>query len=86
MSTPTTDDLLITYAHIAGQLAVATNVAAALAALHPEHRQVLERVMATTAASDGYKRAGGSAVAEEAYSQGVQHAISVFRAAIAGMT
>jgi hypothetical protein len=36
-------------------------------------------------ASSGYKRAGGSVAAEEAYAEGVQHAVSVFRAAMAGM-
>jgi hypothetical protein len=85
MATPTMDELYIAYAHVAGQLAVTTNLAAALAALHPEHHETLERVIAATEASGGYKRAGGSAAAEEAYAEGVEHAVSVFRAAMAGM-
>ena len=85
MSTPTIDELYIAYAHVAGQLAVTTNLAAALAALHPEHRETLERVMAATEASDGYKQGNGSAAAQEAYAEGVEHAVSVFRAAMAGM-
>jgi len=32
MATPTIDDLHIAYAHLAGQLAIATNLTAALAA------------------------------------------------------
>jgi len=82
MATPTIDDL---YAHLAGQLAIATNLAAALAALHPEHRQTLERVIAATEASGGCKQPGGSATAEEAYAEGVQHAARVFRAGMVGM-
>jgi len=85
MATPTIDELHMAYAHLAGQLAITTNLAAALVALHPEHRQVVERVMAATEASGGYKQAGGSVAAENAYAQGVQHAARVFRAAMAGM-
>jgi hypothetical protein len=82
---PTIDELYVAYAQLAGQLAVTTNLAAALAALHSERHQTLERVIAATEASGGYKRAGGSAAAEDAYAEGVQHAVSVFRAAMAGM-
>jgi hypothetical protein len=85
MTTPTIDELHIAYAHLAGQLAVTTNLAAALVALHPEHRQTAERVLSATAASGGYKQAGGSVAAEAAYADGVQHALNVFRAAMAGM-
>jgi hypothetical protein len=85
MTTPTIDELHIAYAHLAGQLAITTNLAAALVALHPEHRQILERVVAATEASGGYKQAGGSEAAEEAYAEAVRHAVSVFRAAMAGM-
>lgn len=85
MATPTIDELHIAYAHLAGQVALTTNLAAALVALHPEHRQMLERVIAATEASDGHKRAGGSAAAEATYVEGVQHAANVFRAAMAGM-
>jgi len=85
MATPTIDELHMAYAHLAGQLAITTNLAAALVALHPEHRQIVERVMAATEASGGYKQAGGSAAAEAAYAEGVQHAAAVFRAAMAGM-
>ena len=85
MATPTIDELYVSYAHLAGQLAVATNLAAALAALHPEHHQTLERVLAATEASNGYKQRNGSAAAEQAYAEGVQHAASVFQAAMAGM-
>jgi hypothetical protein len=86
MATPTIDDLYIAYAHLAGQLAATTNLAAALAAVHPMDRETFERVMAATAASDGYKRERGSAAAEGAYAEDVKHAISVVRAAMAAMS
>lgn len=85
METPTIDELYIAYAHLAGQIAATTNLAAALVALHPECRQTLERIMAATEASDGHKRAGGSVAAEKMYAEGVQHTVSIFRAAMAGM-
>jgi hypothetical protein len=85
MPTPTLDDLYDSYAHLAGQLAAVTNLAAALAALHPEHEQTIERILEATSGSKGYQRAGGSTSAEQAYAEGVDHAMSVFRAALAGM-
>lgn len=85
MATTTIDELHMAYAHLAGQLAITTNLAAALVALHPEHRQTLERVIAATEASGGYKQAGSSVAAERAYAEGVKHAVSVFRAAMAGI-
>jgi hypothetical protein len=80
----TIDDLYELYGHLQGQLAAATNLAAAVAALHPD-RQTIERVIESTAASKGYHREGGSSAAEQAYPAGMESAIAVFRGALAGM-
>jgi len=85
MKTLTIDDMYVAYAHLAGQVTVATNLAAALAALHPEHRRKLDQVMAMTLDSDEYKHPGSTAEAQAAYADGMRFAVSVFRAAMAGM-
>jgi hypothetical protein len=80
----TVEDLCDLYGHLQGQIAATTNVAAALAALHPD-KQTIERVIQFTATGNGYQQAGGSSAAEKAYVAGMQHAMAVFRAALAGL-
>jgi hypothetical protein len=80
----TIENLYLVYAHLQGQIAATTNLAAALAALHPD-KQTIERVIQFTATSNGHQQAGGSPAAEEAYASGMEHAMSVFRAALAGL-
>jgi len=80
----TIEDLYELYGHLQGQIAATTNLAAAIAALHPD-RQTIERLMLATAASDGYQRKGGATAAEKAYAAGMKHAMGVFRAALAGL-
>jgi hypothetical protein len=80
----TTEDLYELYGHLQGQIAATTNVAAAIAALHPD-RQTIERIIRATATSKGYQKGGGSSAAEKAYAAGLEHAMGVFRAALAGV-
>jgi hypothetical protein len=80
----TIDDLYELYGHLQGQIAATTNLAAAVVATHP-HRQTIERIIEFTAASEGYRREGGSSRAEKAYAAGMERAIAVFRAALAGV-
>ena len=80
----TMDALYELYGHLQGQIAATTNVAAAIAALHP-NRQIIERLIQATASSDGYQRTGGTSAAEKAYAAGMEHAMAVFRAALGGV-
>jgi hypothetical protein len=80
----TIENLYEVYAHLQGQIAATTNLAAALAALHPD-KQTIERVIQFTATSNGYQQAGGSPGAERAYEAGMEYAMGVFRAALAGL-
>jgi hypothetical protein len=86
LTTPkmTIEDLYDLYGHLQGQIAATTNLAAALAALHPD-KQTIERVIQFTATSNGYQQAGGLSAAEKAYAAGMEHAMGVFRAALAGL-
>jgi len=85
MPKPTIEDLYELYGHLQGQIAATTNLAAALAAFHPD-RQAIEQVIAATAASKGYERQGGASAAEHSYAGGMAHALAVFRAALGGIS
>ena len=80
----TIEDLYELYGHLQGQIAATTNLDAALAALHPD-KQTIERVIQFAATSNGHQQAGGSSAAEKAYAAGMEHAMAVFRGALAGL-
>jgi hypothetical protein len=76
------EDLYDLYGHLQGQVSVAINVSAAIAALHPG-RQTIENIIGATAESTDPRRRGNSA--EQAYAAGIDSAVAVFRAALKGM-
>jgi hypothetical protein len=76
------EDLYDLYGHLQGQVSVAINVSAAIAALHPS-RETIERIIHWTAASTDSRR--GGTPAEQDYAAGMDSAIAVLRAALAGV-
>jgi hypothetical protein len=78
----TIEELYDTYGHLQGQVSVAINMCAAMAALHPS-RETIERIVNFTATSTDSRRSGSSA--EQAYAAGMASAIAVIRAALAGI-